>query len=206
MKYLALGDSYTIGESVAEKLAWPNQLTKVLQDEFKLKFDHTKIVAKTGWTTAELLAAIKETQLLEEYDLVSLSIGVNNQYRGQDFEIYEREFLELLDVATEFAGGCPSKVFVVSIPDYGVTPFAEQKKKDSKKIAKELDQYNAYAKKHSVERGAEWFDITGISRDVSSKPGMLAEDELHPSEKMYSLWVNSFAKNVSQIVKSGEDN
>lgn len=204
MKYLALGDSYTIGESVEKELAWPNQLARTLDREFQIKFESVKIVAKTGWTTAELKEAIHAAELEDEYDLVSLSIGVNNQYRGQAFELYEKEFIELLEIATDFAGGCPSKVFVVSIPDYGVTPFAEKKKKDASKIARELDQYNAYAKKHSEESGAEWFDITKISRDVSRKPGMLAEDELHPSAKMYELWVKSMAKNVSKIVNSAE--
>ena len=206
MKYLALGDSYTIGESVPEKLAWPHQLAAALRDDFQIHIDETKVIAKTGWTTAELQSAIQKVDLDDEYELVSLSIGVNNQYRGQPFSRYETEFVELFENATDLSGGCPGKVFVVSIPDYGVTPFAKEKGKDAKKIAKELDQYNAFAKKTVQEAGAEWIDITPISRSVSSTPGMLAEDELHPSEKMYELWVMQMAKPVAAIIKASNEN
>ncbi|MEM7473944.1 MAG: SGNH/GDSL hydrolase family protein [Planctomycetota bacterium] len=200
LKYLALGDSYTIGESVPEADRWPNQLAAQFKDDPALAFAKPKIIAKTGWTTAELLQGIEDAKLGEaRFDLVTLLIGVNNQYRGQDFEIYEREYVELLKIATQFALGSAQHVIAVSIPDYGITPFAEKKELDADKIAKELDQYNAFAKKTILAAGGHWVEITKASRKQSLRKAMLAEDGLHPSGKMYKTWAK---KAVPAVKKS----
>ena len=141
--YLALGDSYTIGESVSENERWPVLLAAHLNMlEYSIK--PPRIIAKTGWTTGELKAAIKEAAIKTTFDLVSLSIGVNNQYRNLSVEEYRKEYVELLDIAIAFAGGNPDKVFVISIPDWGKSPFAKDRNSDV--IAKEIDQFNAVKK------------------------------------------------------------
>lgn len=186
MTFLALGDSYTIGESVGESLRWPVQLANQMS-KAGVTINAPQIIATTGWTTNELQDAISDASLEESYDMVSLLIGVNNQFRGYKFSQYEREFVELLDQAIGFAGGDVSKVFVVSIPDYGVTPFGERYEPD--KIARELDQYNAYARSKAEEKGVLFFDITPISKEAATQPDLIAEDKLHPSGSMYTRWV-----------------
>ncbi|MEC8556960.1 MAG: SGNH/GDSL hydrolase family protein [Planctomycetota bacterium] len=189
LRYLALGDSYTIGESVKASERWPNQLAKLMQSFPGLKMAPPKIIAKTGWTTAELDQGIDEAKLGDaQFDIVTLLIGVNNQYRGQDFAIYRREYVALLKLAIGFARNDAQHVIGVSIPDYGATPFAKEKKLDPAKIAQELDEYNAFAKKTLTDEGAHWVEITQDSRKQASQSGMLADDELHPSGKMYATW------------------
>lgn len=186
LTYLAVGDSYTIGESVAEELRWPVQLAAKL-NESGANYANPQIIARTGWTTNELQDAISEAKPEGPYDLVSLLIGVNNQFRGFDFEQYETEFVELLEQAIGFAGGDVNKVFVVSIPDYGLTPFGSRY--NPEKIARELDEYNAYAKAKAEERGVKFYDITPISREAGENPDLVASDNLHPSGVMYTRWV-----------------
>lgn len=181
--FLALGDSYTIGESVQESERWPVQLAKELND-IGYQLEQPKIIARTGWRTDELKAAVNDANLLSDYDLVGLLIGVNNQYQGKTVESYQPEFEELLRKAIELAGGDKSKVFVVSIPDYGFTPFGESKKT---KISKELDDYNSVNRSISKALGVQYFYITDISR--SGKNGLVAKDNLHPSGEQYRLWV-----------------
>ncbi len=189
LRYLALGDSYTIGESVKASEGWPNQLAKLMQSFPGLKMAPPKIIAKTGWTTAELDQGIDDAKLGDaQFDIVTLLIGVNNQYRGQDFAIYRREYVALLKLAIGFARNDAQHVIGVSIPDYGATPFAKEKKLDPAKIAQELDEYNAFAKKTLTDEGARWVEITQDSRKQASQSGMLADDELHPSGKMYATW------------------
>jgi lysophospholipase L1-like esterase len=148
-----------------------------------------KIIARTGWTTDELLKAIEAENLDDTtFNFVSLLIGVNNQYRGYDFNRYETEFLELVDLALEFAGNDTSSVFVVSIPDYGVTPFGQAG--DPEKIANELDEYNSYAEQICADRGIKYFYITDISREAADDASLIADDNLHPSGKMYKRWVD----------------
>ncbi|MDP9191575.1 MAG: SGNH/GDSL hydrolase family protein [Acidobacteriota bacterium] len=178
-RYLALGDSYTIGESVPESERFPVQLAR------ELGLSDPAIVAKTGWTTDELGNALNAVRLAGPFDLVTLLIGVNNQYRGRDVEQYRGEFAELLQRAVGFAGGDAKKVIVVSIPDWGVTPFAEGR--DRAKIAAEIDQYNAVNREEANRAGARYVDITPISR--SGDPALVAGDGLHPSGKQYSEWV-----------------
>jgi lysophospholipase L1-like esterase len=178
-RYLALGDSYTIGESVPAADRFPVQLAR------ELGLGEPQIIAKTGWTTDELNAAIDAANPRGPYDLVTLLIGVNNQYRGRDAEQYRGGFAALQQRAIGFAGGDPKKVVVVSIPDWGVTPFAEGR--DRAKIARELDQYNAINREETGRAGARYADITAISRGGDT--ALVAEDGLHPSGKQYGEWV-----------------
>lgn len=200
LTFLALGDSYTIGEAVVEELQWPVQLVKQLNDEGG-NIANPQVIAKTGWTTAELQVAIEsETPTIQApYDLVSLLIGVNNQYRGYDFQIYEKEFEELLLKAISFADGNASKVFVVSIPDYGVTPFATSK--NPEKIALEIDQYNATAQAIANRYQVQFINITAISRQAATNRTLVASDGLHPSGKMYTEWVTLVKPIVKAILK-----
>lgn len=184
--YLALGDSYTIGESVSEADRWPVQLVASLKNA-GISFAEPRIIARTGWTTNELMSAIDAADLNQTFDLVSLLIGVNNQYRGYKIDQQEREFEILLHKAIAFAGGDRSKVFVVSIPDYGVTPFG--KNGNPEKIATEIDQYNAINKKIADLYQIQYFDITPISRLALGNPDLIARDGLHPSGLMYQEWV-----------------
>lgn len=198
LKFLALGDSYTIGEKVPEEDRWPEVLTDKLVNA-GISMEKPQIVATTGWTTDELKNGIEEATLKGKYDLVSLLIGVNNQYRGYEIEVYREEFRELLDMAIEFAGDDPSKVFVVSIPDYGVTPFGM--KKDPKKISAEIDQYNEINRDISGQALVQYFDITGISRQAETDPELVAEDNLHPSGKMYRQWVDHIFPGVKKMLE-----
>jgi acyl-CoA thioesterase I len=196
LNYLALGDSYTIGESVAESGRWPVQLVTQLKGK-GLQINDAQIIAKTGWTTSELNMAIDKAAPTSDYDLVSLLIGVNNQYRGLSASSFKPEFEALLERAIGFAGGDKSKVFVVSIPDYGVTPFGQTR--NPAKIAKELDEYNEIQKTICEARGIAFFDITPISRKAISDKTLVAEDGLHPSAKMYSEWVELMSQNIYEL-------
>lgn len=184
--FLALGDSYTIGEAVDENLRWPNLLADALRKEGH-DMAGPRIIARTGWTTNELQMAIKEEALDKHFDWVSLLIGVNNQYRGYPMAQYERELQELIDTALGFARGNAERVFMVSIPDYGVTPFAANS--DTEKIARELDAYNGYAKALCERRGILFVNITDISREAKEDASLVASDGLHPSGAMYARWV-----------------
>ncbi len=190
--YLALGDSYTIGESVAESERYPMQLVEKLNQK-GVKYSKPTIIAKTGWTTDELKAGIEKASIGgKTYDMVSLLIGVNNQYRGRDVEVFRKEFVGLLEDAVRFAGNDPKKVFVVSIPDWGVTPFG--KKSEKKNVSEKIDLYNAIKKEEVLKKGIIFIDITPISRiaDLS----LIADDGLHPSGKMYGLWVEEILKKI----------
>jgi len=197
ISYLALGDSYTIGESVDTHQRWPVQLAAQLKQK-GIKISEPRIIAKTGWTTDELLDSLNNTDISPAYDLVSLLIGVNNQYRGYNIKQYQKEFGTLLEKAINFAGGDTTNVFVVSIPDYGVTPFGQQK--EPKKIAVELNNYNAMVKNICKKYGISFIDITGISRQALEDESLIANDQLHPSAKMYSLWVQKMLPTVQKIL------
>lgn len=187
LRYLALGDSYTIGEAVDEAGRWPRQLALALRREGVLVAD-PRIIATTGWTTDELDAAITAAEPLGEQDFVSLLIGVNNQYRGRSVDEYRVQFSALLWRAIGFARNRADRVLVLSIPDWGVTPFAKDQGKDTAQIARELDAYNAAAREACTQRGVAFVDITAVSRARGGEPGMLAEDGLHPSAAMYWEW------------------
>ena len=186
VRFLALGDSYTIGESVAEVQRWPMQLAEALRMKgFDCKTP--EIIAVTGWRTDQLKKAITERHLDDNYDLVSLLIGVNNQYQGQSIAEYNTEFAELLDLAIKHAGKKKSNVIVLSIPDYGYTPFGKEKQQQ---ISKEIDAFNDVNKRMAEKYGVTYINITDISRQAMKDPELVAADGLHPSGKMYALWVS----------------
>lgn len=192
--YLALGDSYTIGEAVAQQGTFPFQLADSLRARGK---EYTPmVIAKTGWTTDELNAAIDAAAPRSDYELVSLLIGVNNQYRGYSLEAYRTEFSALLKRAIGFAGGKKERVFVVSIPDWGVTPFAASSGRNVAQIAKEIDDFNRVNKEESVKLGVKYIDITPVSRKAKNDPTLNASDGLHPSAQMYTLWVKEIVKEL----------
>ena len=185
--FLALGDSYTIGESVEVEMRWPMQLVKALEtQEIKII---PSIIAKTGWTTDELLKSINQTALKGSYDYVSLLIGVNNQYRGRSVASFEPEFTVLLKRAIALSKNKTDGVFVLSNPDWGVMPFA--KGLDRTKIASEIDAYNSSIEQICRAFGVRYFNITEISREAKENPNLVAIDKLHPSETMYAAWVKT---------------
>ena len=194
--YLALGDSYTIGEQVPLHESFPYQLVQMLRDE-GIKIHAPEIVAKTGWTSNELIDQIIHTKLLEHYDLVTLLIGVNNQYRNRPVSDFIPELELLLTKAIRFAGGNAGHVIVLSIPDWGVTPFA--KEKDGAAIAKEIDQYNNACKAAADKAGVHYIDITTSQRKDGAKEEFLAGDGLHPSGKEYKKWAELVKKKVLEI-------
>lgn len=182
--FLALGDSYTIGESVSESERWPDQLAKLLEEQ-DVQAEVT-IIARTGWTTDELWQGIQAAKLELPYDLVSLLIGVNNQYRGYDIDEYRQQFAFLLNKSIEYAGGDPKHVIVLSIPDWGVTPFAAER--DRRQIAKEISALNSVNRKESEKAGVHYVDVMPGSQEARNDHSLLASDGLHPSGKMYSEW------------------
>ena len=189
MSYLALGDSYTIGEGVEDAGRWPAQLVARLR-EAGIRIGEPRIIATTGWTTDELSAAMDAAEPLGDWDLVSLLIGVNNQYRGRGVDDYVGEFHRLLRRAIVLAGGRADRVLVLSTPDWGVTPFARASGRDRQAIAGQLDAYNAAARELCLAEGVAFADITAISR-TGDAAGMLAEDGLHPSAAQYARWAEA---------------
>lgn len=191
LSYLALGDSYTIGESVNEDERWPNQLASALSNK-GIKVARPKIIATTGWRTDNLKEAIIKANLKKKYDLVSLLIGVNNQYQGKPADQYAIEFEDLLRTAIRLANGNAGNVFVVSIPDYGYTPFGQAKKEI---ISEEIDEFNRVNKSISEKYKVAYHNITDISRKGLEEPSLVATDKLHPSGKMYTLWTDRILEN-----------
>ena len=187
LHYLALGDSYTIGEAVDAHQRWPAELVERLRTA-GVMIDDPRIIATTGWTTDELAQGMDAASPTPVYDLVTLQIGVNNQYRGRAADDYRDEFTSLLARAIMLARGHAAHVVVVSIPDWGVTRFAREQARDRMRIATELDTYNAIARDETRRAGAHFVDITGISR---AHPELVADDGLHPSAAQYALWVEA---------------
>jgi lysophospholipase L1-like esterase len=187
ISYLALGDSYTIGQDVEENERFPVQLVNRLSDS-DVKIDSPTIIARTGWTTDELARGIEDAKLTGTYDLVTLLIGVNNQYRGRDTAEYRRQFRELLNKAVGFANGIEKRVIVVSIPDYGVTPFGIS---NAERIGADIDIFNNINREETELKKANYVYITSISRAAKDDPSLIAKDGLHPSGKMYSFWVDA---------------
>ena len=192
--YLALGDSYTIGESVPYADCFPAQ-TVALLNKTK-KFTAPVIVAKTGWTTDELAINITQKKIIGKFDFVSLLIGVNNQYRGRDTANYRKEFIQLLDTAIKFAGNNTGRVIVLSIPDWGITPFGMNSGRDIAQISKEIDWFNSIAKWVAGQRGVDFIDITPHSRTATADPALIAGDGLHPSGKMYAYWAQQLSERI----------
>jgi len=192
LKYLALGDSYTIGENIAFEDAYPNQIVNELS-----LIDSVNVIAKTGWTTNELIDTLSKSYF-DKYDVVSLLIGVNNQFRGYQIDKYVMEFENLLIRAIEYSKN-KKNVFVLSIPDYGVTPFG--KERGQERIYKEINSYNDINRVLAEKYNVLYFDITGISRKAENDTSLLAEDKLHPSKKMYKMWVDKFKYKLLDSLK-----
>lgn len=184
IRYLALGDSYTIGESIPENERWSIQLAELLEQNGHAA--EVTILARTGWTVNELWQGMQVNPPSGKYDLVSLLIGVNDQYRGLPVDGYREDFRFMLGKAVEYAGGDPKRVIVLSIPDWGVTLFASGR--DPEKIAMEIDAFNVVNREETEKAGAHYIDITPISREAVNDPSLIAEDGLHPSGKMYAMW------------------
>lgn len=185
-KLLALGDSYTIGESVCETCRFPEQL----KDSLRLKFDTDttftlKVIARTGWTTTNLINAIDAENINNDYDLVTLLIGVNNQFQNRPFSLYENEFPQLVTTAINKVKGDKKSVIVVSIPDYAFTPFG----KGDSNISNEIDRYNNFAKNYCNINNISFVNITDITRAGLINPNFVASDGLHPSEFAYTKFV-----------------
>ena len=193
--YLALGDSYTIGEQVEAKENFPNRVVTILQGN-GLAFDAPRIIARTGWTTNELQAAINSSGLEGPYDFVTLLIGVNNQYRGRPVSEYIPEFESLLKRAIQFSGNNPAHVIVLSIPDWGVTPFAEGR--DRKEIARGIDEYNSANQSIAEKYHIHYINITESTRQAADDASLLAADRLHPSGKEYARWAKKLAAIIQE--------
>lgn len=195
-RYLALGDSYTIGESVAANERWPNQLARSLADE-GIRTEVT-IIAHTGWTVDELCKSIEADPPLGTYDLVTLLIGVNDQYRGHSVEEYKQDFRFVLGKAVEFAGGDPRKVIVLSIPDWSNTPFAASRAPEP--ISQEIDAFNAVNLEETRNAGAQYVDITNFTRTPMDDIESVSDDGLHPSPHMYALWAEKVLPMALQVL------
>lgn len=199
MKYLALGDSYTIGEGVAVSDRFPVQLAFQLNDA-GINIEDPDIIAVSGWTTDELSAGIDKKEPVGQYDLATLLIGVNNQYRGRDAKEFRNEFAQLLNRAAGFTTSIKN-VIVVSIPDWGVTPFAVKMGRDPQKVSNEIELYNSIVKEEAEKAGAHFVNITDLSNKATDDRSLLVEDKLHPSGKMYSLWVERIFPIAQKILE-----
>lgn len=198
LTYLALGDSYTIGESVAPALRWPVQLVDSLRER-GVEINVPKIIAKTGWTTQDLLLAMEQQLKEEKYDLVSILIGVNNQYQGKSIEDYKNDLDEIFTEAIAHSKTGKDGVFAVSIPDYGATPFGAER---SEEIAAEIEEFNGVFKAKAEVYGVPFYNITPISKRAAQEADLVANDDLHPSGRMYSLWVEEFIDEVIERIAS----
>lgn len=199
LSYLALGDSYTIGEQVPAEKNFPHQLVELLRADFRIDLAPPEIIAKTGWTTDELAAGIAAAPPRPPYDLVTLLIGVNNQYRGRDTENYKLEFGKLVAKAIYYAGGNARKVFVLSIPDWGLSPFAEGR--DRPDIAADIDAYNKTNQAISLAYGCRYLDITPHSRTLEAEH--FTPDGLHYTAGVYGVWAKKLAGRVAAAFGRG---
>ncbi len=188
--YLALGDSYTAGEGVSGSERWPVQLADHLSAA-AVSISEVRIVAESGWTTADLIQGISSAGVDKSYDLVSLLIGVNNQFRGLDVALFRKEFQELLEMSISLTNGRPGRILVLSIPDYSVTEYVQVLGLDQTRIRTELTAYNEIIKEISEDYGAVFCDITSVSRMADQYPELTTQDGLHPSAAMYEKWVQA---------------
>lgn len=197
VRYLALGDSYTVGEAVDKELSFPFQLAGRLAARAEVI---PTVVARTGWTTDELLQGLEESRVSGIFDLVTLLIGVNNQYREYDLQAFRTEFSELLTRALGFAGGRKERVMVISIPDWGVTPFASGDKRSSAQIGAQIDRFNEICREVAGNAGIRFLSITEDSRRAASDPELTATDGLHPSGMMYEEWADRLAPWAEELI------
>ncbi|MTH15186.1 SGNH/GDSL hydrolase family protein [Flavobacterium sp. LC2016-01] len=202
INYLALGDSYTIGQSVCETCRYPEQLKAKLKTIYPETAFSLKIIAQTGWSTSDLIAAINTQNPESNYDLVTLLIGVNNQYQHQDFSVYEKEFPQLLNKAIAFAKGDKKNVIVLSIPDYAYTPFTKNYTDENRmKISSEINQYNTFAENYCISKNVAFVSITDITKQGLSNPSLVASDGLHPSEIAYKMFVERMLPKVKMALQ-----
>lgn len=197
-RLLALGDSYTIGEGVTAEESWPAQLANALRRS-GIPASDPEIIARTGWTTAELESALDEREPVGPFDLVTVLVGVNDQYRGGEASAYRDAFVRLLGRAIQLAGGDARRVMVVSIPDWGRTPFATGR--DARQIGREIDAFNTINRAEAERRGAHWVDVTALSRAAGAD--MLTSDGLHPAGAMYEQWTACIAPVAAALVSGG---
>ncbi|MFK8045039.1 MAG: SGNH/GDSL hydrolase family protein [Crocinitomicaceae bacterium] len=196
LSYLALGDSYTIGESVSESERWPNQLeSRLINDSTGIS---TEIIAKTGWRTDNLLSAAEDQLTDEKFDIVSLLIGVNNEFQGEDPNDFEQKFRTCLNFAIKHSKKGKDGVFIVSIPDYGYTPYGQS---NQKSISERLAQYNAICKSVAETEGILFIDITPISQNGLIQPELVASDGLHPSGTQYGLWADLMVEPLRRLME-----
>jgi lysophospholipase L1-like esterase len=198
--YLALGDSYTIGASVERDDNFPNQTFQLLKSA-GFKTGTIQIIAKNGWTAEDLITAVATTHKRNSYQVVTLLIGVNNQYQGRPSKEFEPSFLSLLTSAIALTGNRPKRVFVISIPDWGITPFASGR--DRREIANEIDAYNLVCEKNAKAQGANFINITDAYRLDGSKPDYLSGDGLHPSKLEYTKWAIKLTQQIVNVLESG---
>lgn len=198
-RFLALGDSYTIGESVASDQRWPAQLVRKLRAE-DIEIRPPRIIAKTGWTTDELADAVQDAELEQRFDLVSLMIGVNNQYRGRGVDNYRHELEHLVERAIRLAGGEAGRVIVISIPDWGVTPFARKDERSTAEIAGEIDAFNEVTRELAKHHGTRYVNVTDISREVADDILLVANDGLHPSPQQHRRWTKRILPVAREIL------
>jgi lysophospholipase L1-like esterase len=197
LRYLALGDSYTIGESVPARERWPNQLARLLESE-GIQTGVT-VIARTGWTVNELWEGIQASPPEGMYDLVTLLIGVNDQYRGYPLDGYRKDFRFMLSKALEYAGGDANKVIVLSVPDWGFTPFAASRAAEP--ISQQIDEFNAVNLEETKKAGAHYVDVTNISRMAMDDFELIAGDRLHPSGKMYAMWAEKVLPVAREVLQ-----
>ena len=197
---LCLGDSYTIGQSVKSEERFPEQTIALLQEK-KINFISPEIIAKTGWTSVDLLNAIHQKLLPNDFDCVTLLIGVNDQYRGIDPSVYRKNFETLLQTAISCVDKRNDHVFVLSIPDYGVTPFALSGRQTPEEISAEIDLFNAINKSIALKYQVHYIDINPDSKKAKDDPTLLANDKLHPSVKMYGIWAGMLSEQITSALK-----
>ena len=194
---LSLGDSYTIGQSVCETCRFPEQLKSNLETKFPLSTFGLQIIAQTGWTTTSLIGAVNNVNPQNNFDIVTLLIGVNNQYQNKPFSVYEEEFPQLINTAITKAKGDSSNVIVVSIPDYAYTPFGN----GDPSISQEINSYNNFASNYCSQNNISFINITDITRQGLVNPNLVASDNLHPSELAYSMFVERILPVVVQKIQ-----
>jgi lysophospholipase L1-like esterase len=202
VNYLALGDSYTIGQSVCETCRYPEQLKASLKTIYPQTSFSLKVIAQTGWTTSDLISAINSANPDSNYDLVTLLIGVNNQYQHMNFSVYEKEFPQLLNKAIALAKGDKKNVLVLSIPDYTYTPFASNYTQENQnKISSEITRYNNFAESFCITKDVAFISITDITQKGLSNSSLVASDGLHPSELAYKEFVDRILYKVKMILQ-----
>jgi acyl-CoA thioesterase I len=201
--YLALGDSYTIGEDVPASGNFPNQLVARLKQKDGINISDPRIIAQTGWRTDQLYKAIAGATEIRDsiFSFVTLCIGVNNQYQNVDYGAYEREFEELYNRALKFTGNKPERIFVLSIPDWAYTRYGQNFTSDPQKITDQINQYNDFNRLFTEKKGSVYIDVTEISRKAFEEPNMLAPDGLHPSEQQYARWVDKMYAQVLGVLQ-----